>query len=160
LVRALEHSQSLRARDNIALSLAQLGSRAAPVREQLAAMVSSEQTQRAAPAALGLARLGDARGFAYLRAALERGDESAYLSALQLAEAHVGELDTLLKRNHDAGMKLPQLVAAVEHALRAHVPNNCIEERYARYLISCLHGACDASAVKDATCPTFTASRR
>lgn len=89
LTAALKRESSLRARRNLALTLAELDVHSAQVVEPLAEMLQPGQRAPwfAAAAAIGLAKLGDQRGLEFIDSMLEDSPAAAYPVALMLAEA-------------------------------------------------------------------------
>jgi hypothetical protein len=153
---AFAHGTNNRARDNLALALAELGSHDGAVRDRLGEMRQSKRAGRAAPAALALAKLGATDGLSVLTAQLEQDSPTAYAAACLLAQAGASGLDAL------AGVAAPRLQGQIERVLRAHRPRNCFEERYANYLLTCLRGPCPnlpAASEKDGECPRYSAGR-
>jgi hypothetical protein len=172
LSAALVRVRSIRARDNLALSLADLRYHSSAVVTQLNEMLRSDHPQRAAAAAFALALLGESRGVSFLDWSLAQSGEIAYASALQLAEAGAPRLAELSKlrpvvQNGASGsaesesQRLRRWIDAIERALMQHVPQNCYEERYTNYLSACLHGACGKlpEAEDNTLCPSFAALR-
>jgi hypothetical protein len=161
LTDALENARLSRARDNLVLTLAELGVSSQKVLSLLEDMLESKRPLRAAPAAIGLAKLGDKRGFEYLLRQLEAEPAAAsYPAASLLAELGAPGIEQLATKVRQQS-RAPQLTADIEHVLRGRAPRNCLEERYANYLIACLHGSCQLPAATDPAsgCPSFYGSR-
>jgi len=146
-----------RTRDNLALSLADLGERNVKTLNVLSDMQDSKRPWRAAFGALGLSKLGLKRGFDGLMSGLQGDNGAAYPAASLLAELGVSGLTDLTKKL-GVQEQLPALRAGIERVLRSYEPRNCLEERYARHLLTCLNGPC-AQLSSDESCPTYSARK-
>jgi CRP-like cAMP-binding protein len=139
LTEALRDGHSRRARQNVALSLADLQVNSTQLTELLLTMLRNESSWQAAAAAIGLAKLGNMRGAEFIDNLLtDASPAAAYPVALLLAEAGRPTLEMLVARN--PGRQLETLIEAVSHVLRVREPRNCLEERYTDYLLGCLNG--------------------
>jgi CRP-like cAMP-binding protein len=144
LSAALNGTSSERARDNLAIALARQGATSAAVWSALDHMLHDSKPRRAAAGALALAQLGDRRGLASLRKQMQRGsDDVAYAAASLLAEQGSQSLARIWHGSAQRGAA-SQFLHEIERVLNEHVPRNCLEERYARLLATCLEtpGAC------------------
>ena len=158
LSESLAAARAKRARENLALGLADLGARTVQSLDVLTEMQHSKRPWRAAFGALGLAKLGMKRGWDALIEALRQGEGSeAYPAASLLAELGARGLSELTA-TLQVQEQLPQLRADVERVLRAYEPRNCLEERYARHLLSCLQGPCTVLS-NDESCPSYSARK-
>lgn len=157
LTESLTAANVRRTRENLSLSLADLGERTVQSLDVLAEMQRSKRPWRAAFGSMGLAKLGMRRGYEALVESLREDDGAAYPAAALLAELGSPGLSELMRKVH-AQDHLPTLRAEIERALRAHQPNNCLEERYARHLLRCVRGSC-TNLSSDESCPSFSARR-
>jgi CRP-like cAMP-binding protein len=161
LNEALQAARLSRARDNLVLTLAELGVGSAKVRQLLSEMLESKRPWRAAPAAIALAKLADKQAFEYLLRQLQEEPAAAYPVASLLAERGAPGLAQLVAKLN-ANDRLPQLTADIERVLRARQPRDCLEERYANYLLACLHGGCSTlprDPESGSSCPSFSSTR-
>lgn len=154
LGEALATANVKRTRENLALSLAELGERTVQSLNVLTDMQHSRRPWRAAFGALALAKLGMKRGLDGLTEALQQR-ETAYPAASLLAELGVSGLSALVTRVGTLE-QLPALRTDIERVLRTYEPRNCLEERYARHLLTCLQGPC-ATLSNDESCPSYSA---
>jgi len=157
LTEALSAARVKRTRENLALSLADLGERTVQSLDVLTEMQQSKRPWRAAFGAMGLAELGMRRGYDSLVQALEQDPSAAYPAATLLAELGMSGLQDLTRRL-SLQAQLPGLRADVERVLRSYQPRSCLEERYARHLLSCLQGPCTKLSA-DESCPTYSARK-
>lgn len=130
-----------RSRENAALILASLGRGGGAQREMLASMMATQEPWSAAGAAIALAKLGDAQAWKVLGEQLADGS-AAYPFASLLAQEGKGALEALARSFADA-RNWPERSRQIDHAIRAHEPRNCFEQRYDRWLLACLSGPCD-----------------
>ena len=157
LTEELSSASIRRTRENLSLSLADLGERTVQSLDVLSDMQRSKRPWRSALGAMGMAKLGMRRGYDALVQGMRDDDGTAYPMAVLLAELGASGLSALSKKvnAHD---HLPGLRADIERVLRAHTPSNCLEERYARHLLRCLRGPCSVLSA-DESCPSFSARR-
>ena len=159
LADALQTSTSRRARESLALSLAQLGETNDRVETILSEMQRDPHPFCRASAALALSRLGDKKSYAALTNQLHQNPPAAaYPAALVLAELGPHALRDLAGKV-GAKQDLANLQARVEEVLTSRTPKNCLEERYARHVVTCLQGSCDPKISEDESCPNYTTSQ-
>jgi CRP-like cAMP-binding protein len=144
LGHVLERPASARARDNAALILASLSEKTQAVRDVLATMMNDGRPWHAASGAIALAKLRDGAGWKRIKRGLD-DPSMRYAFAALLAQEGVSPLRTLAKSFND-GARLDAITRSMNIAIAGHVPRNCYEQRYDRWLAQCLAGPCE---VKD-----------
>jgi hypothetical protein len=103
-----------------------------------------EMSQRANPwqaaaTAIALAKLGSRDGFEFIHQRLNEYDPvTAYPVALMVAETGRPALAELVGSKPEEDLEF--LVQSVSDVLDKRPPKNCLEERYADYLLRCLKG--------------------
>lgn len=140
LERVLERPSSTRARDNAALILASLSEKSPAMREVLAAMMIDGRPWHAASGAIALAKLRDGAAWKRIKRGLE-DPSMRYAFAALLAQEGPPPLRALARSFGD-GARVEALTKSISAAIASHVPRNCYEQRYDRWLTECLGGEC------------------
>ena len=145
-------SSSNRTRENIALILASFQEPDDTAMTTLKKMEAGGGW-KSALGALALAKLGEPTGWKHLMEQLQE-EERAYPAAALLAhEKPASRMGLVEKFGYPGGDA--QLIASIKNVINGRINcrngrcrpfKNCFEERYARYLIDCLDGECEATS--------------
>lgn len=135
------NSDGKRSPDTAALILASLERTTDATRKRLTTLMS-DVPWRAAPAAIALAKQGDRNAWQLISDQLEEGDAAAYPFASLLAHEGKNVLASLSNRFGASG-SLTKTTKRIQRAITTHEPRNCFEQRYNRWLLTCLVGSCE-----------------
>ena len=96
-----------------------------------------------------LAKLGDREAWSQIKAQLDE-DARRYPIAALLAQDGSGAFKRLAQDFRDA-KSYAAFVQQTRDALDRHVPRNCYEQQYDRWLLACLDGDCGRRAAAEFT---------
>jgi hypothetical protein len=113
------------------------------MRDVLAAMMIDGRPWHAASGAIALAKLRDGAAWKRIKRGLD-DPTTRYAFAALLAQDGAPPLRTLAMSFGD-GARIDAITDTMRAAITSHVPRNCYEQRYDRWLSQCLHGDCESA---------------
>ena len=156
---AIGQSQRDRTRENMALILADFGEKDDTAIAILRKMSEEKKRPwRSTQSALRLAKLGDENGWKHIMRQME--GEGEYQAATSLAQQGRRGLEELTAKYGQTG-DVDRLTTSIKNVISGRINcasasagcqpfNNCFEQRYARWLIECLDGHCEAATTNRA----------